>query len=232
MIKTVFFDLGNTILDYHSGNLTDEEKDIIGLWRMHGKLKEYGIEVQFEELMNAFYYPWVSSLSKRDESGKEFDIVSFLPEKIKESSGLFMELILEFHEPTARFARPIEGIREVLCEIKSRGMITGIISNSTVPGRCHDMTLKYLNLNEFIDYSFYSYDLGIRKPSGDIFRTALDKTGTLACESLMIGDRYEMDIIPAQEIGMNAIWYAKDEDLTDNNNLRRIKELNEIVSRL
>jgi len=89
-----------------------------------------------------------------------------------------------------------------------------------------------LNLNEFIDYSFYSYDLGIRKPSGDIFRTALDKTGTLACESLMIGDRYEMDIIPAQEIGMNAIWYAKDEDLTDNNDLRRIKELNEIVSRL
>ena len=127
MIKTVFFDLGNTILDYHSGNLTDEEKDIIGLWRMHGKVKEYGIEVQFEELMNTFYYPWVSSLSKRDESGKEFDIVSFLPEKIKENSGLFMELILEFHEPTARFARPIEGIREVLCEIKSRGMITGII---------------------------------------------------------------------------------------------------------
>ncbi|MBP8083038.1 MAG: hypothetical protein KAZ87_07530 [Spirochaetes bacterium] len=40
MIKTVFFDLGNTILDCHSGNLTDEEKDIIGLWRMQSKLKK------------------------------------------------------------------------------------------------------------------------------------------------------------------------------------------------
>ncbi|HOF33927.1 MAG TPA: HAD family hydrolase [Spirochaetota bacterium] len=229
MIKTVFFDLGNTIVDYHSGNLTDEEKDFLGLFQMHGKLKEYEIGIEFDKLLNTFYYPWINVLTKRNESKKEFDMMHFMPDAIQENSNIFMELILAFHEPCARFAVAMHGIREVLSEIKSRGIKTGIISNSTVPGQCHSVTLKYLNLSELIDYEFYSYDIGIRKPSHEIFRTALIKSGSMENESLMVGDRLEMDIMPAQEIGMQALWFSQNSLGSNDSCAFRIKEFDEIL---
>jgi FMN phosphatase YigB (HAD superfamily) len=132
MIKTAFFDLGNTIIDYHSGKLTDEEKDILGLWRMHTKLKDIGIEIQFEELTDTFYYPWISKCSQRNGCEKEFNMLDFMPTKIKAHDEI-KNLILEFHEPTARFAIPIAGIEDVLRELKNKGIDIGIISNTPIP---------------------------------------------------------------------------------------------------
>lgn len=232
MIKTVFFDLGNTIIDYHSGNLTDEEKDFLGLWRMYSMLQSSGLKVCFEELTNTFYYPWISKLSERKNCSKEFNMLDFMQTKITQYCNT-TDLILEFHEPTARFAVPMPGIEYVLRRLKSKGISIGIISNSPIPGKCHDMTLKHLNLLDYFSYRFYSYDVGIRKPDHRMFWYALKVSMTRENESIMIGDRFEMDVLPAQEIGMQGLWYVGKNSINNIENLEwTISDFTEILKRI
>jgi HAD superfamily hydrolase (TIGR01509 family) len=232
LITTVFFDLGNTIVDYHTGKLTDEEKDFIGLWRMHCKLKTAGIEILFEELVNTFYYPWVGTFSERNKRKTEVNMLDYMPEKIR-NRGDSIDFILEFHEPTARCAISIDGIENALRELKSRNITLGIISNSPIPGECHDMTLKLLHLFDYFSYRLYSYDIGMRKPGHDIFKHALHVSGTSAGNCMMIGDRYELDITPAQEIGMNALWYTGNKTpYSRNDHNVAISQIDEIVKRM
>jgi len=55
-----------------------------------------------------------------------------------------------------------------------------------------------------------SDEIGWRKPRRDIFDAALSRLGVRAEESLFVGDRADMDVLGAQQIGMDAAWINKD----------------------
>ena len=55
-----------------------------------------------------------------------------------------------------------------------------------------------------------SDEVGWRKPRRDIFDAALDRLGVGAQESLFVGDRADMDVLGAQQIGMDAAWINRD----------------------
>jgi FMN phosphatase YigB (HAD superfamily) len=55
-----------------------------------------------------------------------------------------------------------------------------------------------------------SDEVGWRKPRRDIFDAALDRLGVRAEESLFVGDRADMDVLGAQQIGMDAAWINRD----------------------
>jgi len=48
--------------------------------------------------------------------------------------------------------------------------------------------------------------VGIRKPNPEIFRLGVDKFSIPASQTVVIGDSYDKDIIPAREIGCQTIW--------------------------
>lgn len=48
--------------------------------------------------------------------------------------------------------------------------------------------------------------LGISKPDPEIFRQALAVLGSDTSASIFIGDSYDRDMIPAQQLGMKTIW--------------------------
>lgn len=48
--------------------------------------------------------------------------------------------------------------------------------------------------------------VGWRKPRREIFDAALGQLGTRAEEALFVGDRADMDVLGAQQIGMDAAW--------------------------
>lgn len=48
--------------------------------------------------------------------------------------------------------------------------------------------------------------VGVRKPDPEIFRLGVAALGLESAETVMIGDSYEKDIIPAQTIGCHTIW--------------------------
>jgi len=55
-----------------------------------------------------------------------------------------------------------------------------------------------------------SDEIGWRKPRRDIFDAALGRLGVRADESLFVGDRADMDVLGAQQIGMDAAWINRD----------------------
>jgi FMN phosphatase YigB (HAD superfamily) len=57
-----------------------------------------------------------------------------------------------------------------------------------------------------------SDEVGWRKPRRDIFDAALGRLGVRPDEALFVGDRADMDVLGAQQIGMDAVWINRDGD--------------------
>lgn len=54
--------------------------------------------------------------------------------------------------------------------------------------------------------------VGVRKPDPKIFRLGVNALGMVPSETVMIGDNYEKDILPAQSIGSRTIWLTSQDD--------------------
>ncbi len=79
----------------------------------------------------------------------------------------------------------------------------GIIANQN-PGSKD--RLESFGILEYIDLVVASAEEGCAKPDRKIFEIALSRAGVQAVDSVMIGDRIDNDIIPANEIGMKTVW--------------------------
>jgi putative hydrolase of the HAD superfamily len=65
--------------------------------------------------------------------------------------------------------------------------------------------LKHSNLSHFFQNVITSEGSNSLKPQPEIFHYALQKAGTKAEESIMIGDNLEVDIEGALNVGMDAV---------------------------
>ena len=75
-------------------------------------------------------------------------------------------------------------------------------------------------LSEFgIDHLFKgvveSSVVGVRKPDPEIFRLGVSALGLEPNQTIMIGDNYEKDILPAQSIGCHTMWLSSQGDKGD-----------------
>jgi len=52
-----------------------------------------------------------------------------------------------------------------------------------------------------------SEEVGLKKPNPVVFMKALEKASTISENSLMIGDSFEADILGAEKVGMQTIFY-------------------------
>ena len=98
-----------------------------------------------------------------------------------------------------------EGAYGLLCLLKAAGFELGLISNTWMPfysGFC----TRHSNLANMFDYTVLSFRLGVKKPSADIFRHALELCGKEASDCLLAGDSHELDINPAAGLGFQTAW--------------------------
>ena len=81
--------------------------------------------------------------------------------------------------------------------------IIGIIANQN-PGSKE--RLERIGLLKYIDLVIASAEEGVAKPDLRIFQIALERANCNPEESVMVGDRIDNDIIPANKIGMKTVW--------------------------
>ena len=91
---------------------------------------------------------------------------------------------------------------ECLKELSKRYKI-GIIANQNPGSR---ERLEKMGLLEYIDLVIASAEEGVAKPDLRIFKAALSRAACKPEEAVMIGDRIDNDIIPANKIGMTTVW--------------------------
>ncbi len=71
-------------------------------------------------------------------------------------------------------------------------------------------------LTPFFRKIFTSEEIGINKPSPEIFRYALKTVNARKKDSLMIGDSFEIDIAGAKEAGLDQVWIVHSRPEQDN----------------
>ena len=72
-----------------------------------------------------------------------------------------------------------------------------------------------------------SEEAGVKKPHPEIFIKAMGKSQAQAFQSLMIGDSYEADIVGAQKVGMQSLFfdYYRKEAYSQTPRIQKLKQL-------
>lgn len=101
-------------------------------------------------------------------------------------------------------AYPIPGAREALALATAAGHKVAFVSNIWKPF----LDAFYVHFGEWAERcpGFYSYQMGVAKPDSAIFSRAIAELGWLAQDTIVIGDTYRNDIVPAFRIGAKTIW--------------------------
>ena len=89
-----------------------------------------------------------------------------------------------------------------LRELKRRGYKLGVIANQNYGT---EMRLKNWNLLRFFEVIAASAELGMAKPDPAIFEWALKKADCSPQNAVMVGDRMDNDMEPANRLGMHSV---------------------------
>jgi putative hydrolase of the HAD superfamily len=102
----------------------------------------------------------------------------------------------------------------LLESLRARGLKLGLVSNAFDPGWLLHRDLEQMGIEERLDFSVFSSEVGTRKPHQAIFRRALDALEVEPERALFVGDRLYEDVRGAAEVGMTtvqALWFRADE---------------------
>lgn len=119
-------------------------------------------------------------------------------------SSTLRKIVDEVWEEQKACVELMPGVEDVIQTLASRGYELGIISNIWHPFY-EGVREKGAHVWHCFRYEVLSYREGVKKPSPEIYRLAMAKVQ--ADEYWMIGDTYEMDIMPAKSEGFKTVWF-------------------------
>ena len=122
-----------------------------------------------------------------------------VPDEIKQKAYKYYHLY-----PGANV--PLPGAREVLSRLGKKYKL-GVIANQ--PGLVRD-ELDTFGLTKYFSELVISDEVGLHKPDVRIFEHALVRTKAKPGRCLMVGDRVDNDVRPAQSLGMRTVWLDND----------------------
>lgn len=111
--------------------------------------------------------------------------------------------------------------------LKRQGAWIGAITNNDM--RTHTV-IEELNLSKVFSYVFTAGELGIKKPSIDIFKRAQETTPLPASQLWYVGDSIELDCEPAIKAGWNAILVNRDNKVITNSKIKSVNGINEVTA--
>ena len=127
-------------------------------------------------------------------------------------SGLGPRALDDFlfrHAQLQRTPQAMPGVRSFLAGLRKQKILTGVASNAQ-RYTFDELAAVGLPVDQFeIDLCFWSFEQGFSKPDPAVFSwltARLAARGILPEETLMIGDRLDNDIVPAQEAGWQ-VWH-------------------------
>jgi len=94
------------------------------------------------------------------------------------------------------------GAADALHTLRSRGVLTGVVSNFD---RRLPALLAGLGLAPLLDVVVLPSDAAVEKPDPRIFALAVERLGVTAAGCLFVGDSHERDLVGARAAGLRAI---------------------------
>jgi len=200
----IFFDLDHTLWDYEA-NAAQALKELYG---KHG-LAEKGM-FSHEELVQTFFdvndMLWDDynhhRIQRKDLRERRFPTIFKRLNLPMELRPVNIETEYIALSPTQE--RVFQGAHEVLDYLVEKYELH-IITNGFNDIQSTKMASS--GIDGYFDVIVTSETAGFRKPDPRIFQLAIDKAGTSAEESLMIGDNLKADIGGARNFGMDQVFF-------------------------
>lgn len=115
------------------------------------------------------------------------------------------EILLALWAEQERAAQALPGALEAVRRARELGFVVALISDIWVP-YFKGFLYACPEIAALIDFCSLSFRVGRRKPAKELFKVALEALGTEPSCTVMVGDTFEKDIMPALDMGMAAIW--------------------------
>ncbi len=206
MIEAVTFDLWNTL--FTDRNYTEFRVNCLA-----DVLKERGNMRSRDEILEAYVF----ANEQADRVGEQENYRQVtneekieyildrlrvdLPEGVKATIVKWFEEAVWFDPPVLK-----EGVAETLEALEPRFGMAIISDTGVTPGSAVRMVLGDLGALHFFKSTVFSDEMGLCKPNGAMFRTALDELGVGPSEAVHVGDLLHTDVAGAKAVGMKAIW--------------------------
>ncbi len=97
-----------------------------------------------------------------------------------------------------------EGVREVLPELRARGIRLGVVTNGGIEMQA--AKIDAIAIRPYVDTIVISAQVGVEKPDPRIFRLALDTLGVVAEGVWFVGDHPHNDMLGAAGAGLTPVW--------------------------
>ena len=188
-IEAVLLDVGGTLLSEHPARAVIYAS----------AARERGLEVSDSDMRDLMHRT-ARALPRRVEGRFRYSTAwfkRFIRRLFADSLGLDAGALPRLEQELfARFADPhtfrlYPGTLELLDSLRARGLGLGIVSNwsEQLPG-----ILDGLGIGERVDFVLASAIEGCEKPGPEIFRRALERTGTVPERTVHAGNDLELDV--------------------------------------
>jgi len=218
VIRGVIFDLGSTLIRFDGEwpeILQESSQDLAR------QLERDGYHLDGKSFIKDFMEEIQDSYHVRERDWVERTTSSLLRKVLarfghREVPDEAIEhAIFQFYNVSEAHWSPMEGVYEVLDELRVKGMCLGIISNAGDAGNVQRL-IDNAQLRPYFKPIFISAALGIRKPNPKLFEMVLETWDLPADEVVMVGDNLGADILGAQNAGVHQIWLTTQADTASN----------------
>jgi HAD superfamily hydrolase (TIGR01549 family) len=211
----IFFDCFNTLIDDFDGSRGES-----GL----GSLPEYTVELGFFRAPEDFVAAYLVARSYHRD-GREMLLAERLtralaaapgPDRSGEIARVLPRLLARWEEDYNSLIRPTPGVREMLVHWSPRKP-AAVISNFFLPNH-PEKYLERFGLRPHFRFVVDSAQFGYKKPDLRIFRHAIERAGLSVADApriLYIGDRNDLDVLPARQMGMQVLHFNRSRSRSD-----------------
>ncbi len=218
MIRGVIFDLGSTLIRFEGvwPEILQESSQVLAR-----QLKRDGYHLDGKSFIEAFTQEILDSHQVRERDWVERTTSSLLRKVLKQyghrevTDEAIERAMLQFYNVSEARWAPMEGVYEVLDELRVKGMCLGMISNAGDEGNVQRL-IDNAQLRPYFKPIFISAAMGIRKPNPKLFEMVLETWDLPADQVVMVGDSLGADIQGAQNVGVHQIWLTTQADTPSN----------------
>jgi len=203
--KGIILDLDDTLFDYKKSNEYAVQNVINYIIDNNNTYKKYDfIRTIYDNISNKVKYELTNTASSHNKS----IYFKHLIEELKLDYTLFLEINNLYWNSFYSNMSCFEGVKDFILWNKNNGIKIGILTDYETEYQL--IKLEKLGLLQYIDCIITSEEVGIEKPSIQMFSTILGKMGLSSNEVIMIGDNYDKDIKGALNIGIKSYRFNKD----------------------
>lgn len=202
MIKSVFFDVDDTLLDTSAFAELARRAAINEMVGNGLPLSEDEAYAHLKDIISekgSNYDKHFNILTKRVLGYEDYYLIAL---------GM-----VTYHNVKFSLLRLFPRTSEALIYLKSKNYKLNVISNGIAIKQWEK--LVRLNLQHFFDRVITSEEIGFEKPDPRIFEAALERTNCEAEKSIMIGNKFDVDILGAVNAGMSGILVNANASLSE-----------------